>query len=303
MTRTTTRAAALAGAVALLAAGLVAGPATTTLPSADAATAVSLTPVTITSPKLPRRPPTLTKPITIRVTDEMGELKLSRSRDYRIVLPTNRAWKNARGLFITGGHNVVVLGGTVDVRGGWKDGSGRIVKRAAYFRDSTGIVHVEGVRFLSSTTQRMTEGIDLALPGAYLRLFNIRISSLLTGSQGTNHADVIQAWAGPRSLLVDGLTAATQYQGMFLTPQQRSSASVGLYDLRRVWIDGRSAAYLLWRTGSFPVRTSEVHVTGSTRQSSGLWPNRSSWPYVKASRPARVFGGTAGFGYTSPGYL
>ena len=303
MTRTTRRAAALAGAVALLAAGLVAGPASTTLPSADAASSVSLTPVTITSPKLPRRPPSLTNPVTIRVTDEMGELKLSRSRDYRIVLPTNRAWKNARGLFITGGHNVVVLGGTVDVRGGWKDGSGKVVKRAAYFRDSTGIVHVEGLRFLSSTTQRLTEGIDISLPGAYLRLFNVRISSLLTGSQSTNHADVIQAWAGPRSLLVDGLTAATQYQGMFLTPQQHSSASVGLYDLRRVWIDGRNASYLLWRNGSFPVRTSEVHVTGSTRQSSGLWPHRSSWPYVKVSRPSHMFGGTAGLGYSSPGYL
>jgi hypothetical protein len=304
MTRTTARAAAFAGALSLLAAGVVvAGPATPALPAASAASAVSLTPVTITSAKLPRRPPTLTRPITIKVTDEMGEIKLKTSRDYKIVLPAGRAWKNSRGLFITGGHNVVVMGGTVDVRGGWKDGSGKVVKRAAYFRDSTGIVHVEGVRFVSSTTQRLTEGIDISLPGAYVRLFNLRISSLLTGSQSTNHADVIQAWSGPRSLLVDGLTASTQYQGMFLTPQQHSSASVGLYDLRRVWIDGRGAAYLLWRTGSFPVRTSEVHITGSTRQSSGLWPNRTSWPFVKTTRPTHAFGSSAGFGYPSPGYL
>jgi hypothetical protein len=304
MTRTTTRAAALAGAVALLAAGLVAGPASTTLPSADAVTAVSLTPVTITSPKLPRRPPTLVHPIVLRPKNNVGDLRLNPSRDYRIILPSNRAWKNARGLSIAGGRNVVVVGGTVDVGDGWRDAQGTVVKRAAYLRDSTGIVHIEGVRFLSSTTQRLTEGIDVGLPKAHLRLENIWISSLLTGSQSTNHADALQVWAGPRSLVVDGFTASTQYQGMFLLPTQHASLAVGTYDLRRVWLDGRGSGYLLWRDkGSWPIRTSMVHVTGAKVQSSGLWPQRSAWPYVKTTRPATRYGGTAGFAYRTPGYL
>ncbi len=309
MTRTTTRIGAIAGAFAMLAAGAVAaGPGTPATPTASAATttatATTLTPVSITSPKLPRRPPTLSKPITIVVKDQMGELKLSTSRDYRIVLPKTRAWKNARGLWITGGHNVVVIGGTVDVGYGWRDGSGDVVKRAAYFRDTTGILHVEGVRFMSSSTQQLTEGINVSMPDGYLRLFNVWMSSLLAGSQSTNHADVIQAWGGPRSLLVDGMSAATEYQGLFLTPTQHASVNLGTWDLRRVWIDGRDAAYLLWRSGAtWPIRTSLVHVTGSNRQSSGLWPNRAAWPYVKTTKPAKKYGSTGGFGYTSPGYL
>ena len=309
MTRTTTRAAAIAGALAMLAAGVVvAGPVTPATPTASAATApaavTTLKPVVLTSRKLARRPPTLSKPIIVRPKDNIGEIKLSTSRDYKIVLPKTRAWKNARGLWITGGHNVVVVGGTVDVGSGWKDGNGKVVKRAAYFRNATGIVHVEGVRFLSSSTQRLTEGIDVSLPKAHLRLENIWISSLLTGSQSTNHADVVQAWAGPRTLVIDGLTAATQYQGLFLTPTQHASVPLGTYDLRRVWIDGRSGAYLLWRSGSnWPIRTSYVYVTGSTRQSSGLWPNRTAWPYVHTTKPSRRFGGSAGFTYSTPGYL
>lgn len=305
MTRTTRRIGALVAGAAMLvgAAAVAAQPAGAAAPAATTTSLPTLAPVSITSAKLPRKPPALTNPIVITVKDQIGELKLNPSRDYRIVLPKTRAWKNNRGLWITGGHNVVVIGGTVDVGYGWKDGSGKVVKRAAYFRDSTGTVHIEGVRFMSSTTQKLTEGIDISLPGASLRLFNVWMSSLLTGSQDTNHADVIQAWGGPKYLFVDGLTAATQYQGLFLTPQQHSSTSVSTYDLRRVWVDGRSAAYLLWRTGSFPIRTSEVHVTGSTRQYSGLWPSRSAWPYVKTTRPSHKYGSTGGYAYRSPGYL
>ncbi|MGE0820350.1 MAG: hypothetical protein AB7O74_16960 [Candidatus Nanopelagicales bacterium] len=305
MIRTTGRASALAAAAALLVGGaaVAAQPAGAAAPTATSTSLPTLAPVSLTSAKLPRKPPTLTNATVIKVKDQMGEIKLNPSRDYRILLPTTRAWKNNRGLWITGGHNVVVIGGTVDVGYGWRDGSGKVVKRAAYFRDSTGTVHIEGVRFMSSSTQKLTEGIDVSLPGASLRLFNVWMSSLLTGSQSTNHADVIQAWGGPKYLFVDGLTAATQYQGLFLTPQQHSSASVSTYDLRRIWIDGRKGAYLLWRTGSFPIRTSEVHVTGSTRQSSGLWPNRSAWPYVKTTKPSRKYGSNGGVGYRSPGYL
>lgn len=308
MTRTTRRLGALVAGAALLVGGAVAAQPAGAAAPAVAATATTtalptLAPVAITSSKLPRKPPALTNPIVIKVKDQIGELKLSTSRDYRIVLPTTRAWKNNRGLWITGGRNVVVIGGTVDVGYGWRDSSGKVVKRAAYVRDSTGTVHIEGVRFMSSTTQKLTEGIDISLPGASLRLFNVWMSSLLTGSQDTNHADVIQAWGGPKYLFVDGLTAATQYQGMFLTPQQHSSTAVSTYDLRRVWIDGRKAAYLLWRTGTFPVRTSMVHVTGSTRQSSGLWPSTSAWPYVKTTKPSHKYGSTGGVGYRSPGYL
>lgn len=306
MTRTTRRWGAVVAGAALLVGGAAVAvqPAGAAAPSATTASLPTLAPVVITSAKLPRRPPALSNPIVIKVKDQQGELRLSTSRDYRIVLPTTRAWKNKMGLSISGGRNVVVVGGTVDVGYGYRDSSGRLVKRGAYIRNSTGIVHIEGIRFMSSSTQRLTEGIDVSLPGASLRLFNIRISSLLYGSQSGNHADALQTWAGPRSLYVDGFTASTNYQGMFLTPSQHSSASVTSYDLRRVWLRGVPSGYLLWREkGTWTVRTSEVYVSGFSSRVSGVWPSVSAWPYVKRTKPSRTFAGTAGFGYRTPGYL
>lgn len=307
MTRTTRRVGALVAGAAML----VGGAAVAVQPAGAVAPAISATslstvlaPVSITSAKLPRRPPALTNPITIRVKDQMGDLRLSRSRDYRIILPTTRSWKNAKGLSIDGGRNVVVVGGTVDVRYGYRSWSGELTKRAAYIRNSTGTVHIEGVRFMSSTTQKLTEGIDVSLPGASLRLFNIRISSPLVGSQSGNHADALQTWAGPRYLFIDGFTATTNYQGMFLTPGQHSSASVTSYDLRRVWLRGLSSGYLLWRDGgSWTVRTSEVYVSGFSSRLTGVWPSVSSWPYVKRTKPTRTFAGSSGYAYRTPGYL
>jgi hypothetical protein len=307
--------AAAAAAAAALGASLLAAPAdaattASTTTASRTATAVPtattpsyvLAPVRITSTKLARKPPALYKPITLYPRAGVGEIKLRAGRDYRIVLPRTKAWANAEGLWITGGRNVVVRGGTVDVRGGVMK-NGKLQKRAAYFRDTTGTVFVEGVKFMSSTTKRLTEGINVSLPGATLVLQNIRISSLLAGSQSTNHADAIQAWGGPQHLLVDGFVATTQYQGLFLTPNQHESAAVGTYDLRRVYIRGVNAAYLLWRVGSFPTRTSQVYISGSTRQNSGMWPNRSAWPYVKVGAPPVMYAKYAGYGYRTPGYL
>ena len=205
MTSMSRRVSALVAGAAVLVAGAAvaaqpagaAAPTASTAPTATTAVSTALTPVAITSAKLPRRPPTLTNPIVIKVKDQMGDLRLSRSRDYRIILPTTRAWKNAKGLSIDGGRNVVVIGGTVDVGYGYKSYSGERVKRAAYLRNSTGTVHIEGVRFMSASTQKLTEGFNVSLPGSSLRLFNIRITSPLIGSQSGNHADALQTWAGP----------------------------------------------------------------------------------------------------------
>ncbi|MGD9955220.1 MAG: hypothetical protein AB7V23_04055, partial [Candidatus Nanopelagicales bacterium] len=137
MIRTTGRASALAAAAALLVGGaaVAAQPAGAAAPTATSTSLPTLAPVSLTSAKLPRKPPTLTNATVIKVKDQMGEIKLNPSRDYRILLPTTRAWKNNRGLWITGGHTVVVIGGPVDDGYGWRDGSGKVDKRAAYFRD------------------------------------------------------------------------------------------------------------------------------------------------------------------------
>ena len=235
----------------------------------------------------------------------MGRIQLSTARDYRIVLPRTRAFINGQGLSIYGGHNVVVIGGLVDVQNGYSS-TGKTVRRAAYIRNVTGTFFAEGLRFMTSTARSLTEGIDLDCPGATVRLQNIYMASILRGSQSTNHADVVQSWAGPRQLGIDGLTATTSYQGFFLLPQQHSSAAVSRagWDLRRIFLKGLSSAYLLWREGTnYPIRASEVYVSGSTRQHGGMWPSQSQWRFVKIGTPPHLFGTTAGLNYRSPGYL
>jgi len=285
------------------------GPGITPTPSVDPSTPPAptttappapTTPPAAPGPALRFAPPTLSSPTTVAFPEGSASLSLDPARDYIVTLPRGRALVNTNGLTISGGRNVVVIGGAVDVR----DGSGG-VRRGMYAKGSTpnGTLYVEGVRFFSSTVGALTEGIDIASPGARVVLQNIAIDGTLTGSYATNHADVVQAWAGPRVLEVDGLSASSQYQGFFLLPNQHSSAPVDDWSLHRVALTGAGAAYLAWRdSGSYSITTSDVYVSGSRMGNGGLWPNAGAWPDVTVGRAPEVYAGTAGTAYVSPGY-
>ncbi|MGE0817529.1 MAG: hypothetical protein AB7O74_02605 [Candidatus Nanopelagicales bacterium] len=245
-------------------------------------------------------PPALVDPLVVAFPEGESRISLDLSRDYILTLPRDRPLVNTLGLTIVGGRNVVVIGGTVDVRDGVAG-----VRRGMYLKDATpnGTTYVEGVRFLSSTTGALTEGIDIASPGARVVLQNIAITGALTGSYATNHADVVQAWAGPRVLLVDGLSASSRYQGFFLLPNQHDSSPVDDWSINRVSLSGVQSAYLLWRDGgTYAIRTQDVYLTGSRYTGGGLWPSASDWPDVTLGPAPETYGITAGFGYSSPGY-
>jgi hypothetical protein len=226
---------------------------------------------------------------------------LDLTKDYVLVLPSTRPLVNTHGLTISGGRNIVIIGGTVDVR----EGVGT-VRRGMYLKDVTpnGTTYIEGVRFTSSTVGSLTEGIDLAAAGAKVVLQNITFDGSMQGSQATNHADIIQAWAGPRVLQVDGLSATTQYQGLFLLPNQHNTAPVADWSLNRMSLSGARVGYLLWRdNGSYAIRTSDVYLSGSQIANGGLWPSPGAWPGVTFGAAPEAYGASAGFGYISPGYV
>lgn len=264
------------------------GPATSSAPPAD------------TEAALRYSPPALIDPVVIAFPEGESRVTLDTSRDYILTLPQDRPLVNTLGLTIVGGRNIVIIGGTVDVRDGVAG-----VRRGMYLKDATptGTTYVEGVRFLSSTTGALTEGIDIASPGARVVLQNIAITGALSGSYATNHADVVQSWAGPRVLLVDGLSASSRYQGFFLLPNQHDSSRVDDWSINRVSLSGVQSAYLLWRDGgTFAIRTQDVYVTGSRYAGGGLWPSASDWPDVTLGPAPETYGVTAGLGYRSPGY-
>lgn len=267
--------------------------------------------LSLTSPSRPSHPrgrvvhvtwpaPALHNPQVIDLTRATTNLRLAPNRDYVLRLPRDAPLQAPAGLTIDGGHNVVLVGGTVHVPG--RSGAGLL-------ENQTGTIHIEGVRF---TGPRLMEGLDLSEPkGATVELENIYFGTV-HGSYTTNHADLIQSWAGPRRLLVDGLAGSTQYQGFFLLPNQHDAGPAPqLFDLRNVYINDAAGAYALWlqTQPQVPLHLDNVSVTPNrTRTWRGwwLWPKPpggdTTWGAVRAVRamPASIRRRAAAAGLTYP---
>lgn len=276
-------------------------------PSATASPVVPVVPVSAGG-RLSWAPPALSSPTVISLTDGNGTLKLAAGQDYLVHLPTDRPVVMPQGLTISGGRNVVVIGGTIDVAGGY-NASGGMTRRGMYLVGQSGTVFVEGVRFESSTSGTLTEGIDLDQRlGAAVILQNIHLDRLV-GTFSTNHADGVQTWAGPRELLIDGLWIDSEYQGMFLLPNQHFTGPMPeLFDFRNVSITGGSSAgYMIWKDDQvFPWHLFKVFVSPGSHaiddRSHYLWdPTNSLGAVIGTASPPAV-AGTAGVGYVSPGY-
>lgn len=253
-------------------------------------------------------PPVLDDPVVVPVADGAPSLRLDPSRDYLLLLPRHRAVHLPQGLVVGGGHDVVVVGGAVDVGDGYLKGE-ETVRRGLYLKGQTGTVHVEGVRFGSSTTGTLTEGVDLDQRlGATVTLQNVAFDPLV-GSRATHHADVLQTWAGPDRLQIDGLHAVTDYQGFFLLPGQHwAGPPPSGWDMRRVVLVGTAGSgYLVWRDAvEFPWHVEDFTVVP------GLHDPAARGRYLRdplgslhgvtavAVAPSDTTG--AGVGYTPAGY-
>jgi hypothetical protein len=207
------------------------------------------------------------------------------------------------------------------------------------------------LRLWNSAETTFIEGIDLDVNDAWgydgiqttstyrsdIFVQNCRITGVNSNTSSI-HADAFQFYGPAGRLYIDKLTVATQYQGLFLSPQY----PVGGIDLRRVDLrytrPDESAGYLLWlfdneAQARHPVSISEVFVEDrGTAALSGkpesyvVWPaspqagsigatrqgDRISWPSIPEINGEVVVGqstsgsfvpaGTAGPGYRSPGY-
>lgn len=280
------------------------------------------TPTTPTPPstggKLTWAPPALVNPISMTYPEGAVPLKLDSSRDYILKLPSGRALNNTYGLTINGGHNVVIVGGAVNVGGGVPS-LGIVARRGAYFKDQTGTLFLEGVRFHSPSSAYLMEGIDLSQSkGATVIIQNVVVEHLV-GSQSTNHADGLQTWAGPNRLLIDRLSIDTGYQGMFLLPNQHLSGSAPVqWDFRHVYLHGQSSAkYLMWKpSAAFNWKISNIYLLHDSGRARSLMLYPSSDPLfasvlmlstgatatARVADDPRMYGSAAGSTYHSGGY-
>jgi len=251
-------------------------------------------------------PPVLEDPQTIQLTvaDPIPDLK--DGKDYILELP-DKPLVVKGGITISGGRNIVLIGGEIQPQGRGRDG------RAILLKGQTGTVHIEGVLLAGAG---LTEGINLdQRDGAVVQLQNIRVETV-HGKEDGHHADVIQSWAGPASLRIDRLSGSTTYQGMFLLPTQFGSQNPPReFDLRNVDLVGmEGSGYLLWRDDAdWPIYLTNVWVKpadSGVERKQVLWArgdqNRDTWDGVRiglAPGGSFVPDGVAGVGYESPGYL
>jgi hypothetical protein len=257
-----------------------------------------------TAPKLTWAPPKLMNPITETVTPDHRNLKLDPNRDYVVVLPRTPVTLPG-GVEISGGHNVVMIGGVVQVPS-MGETSDVKKRRGFYLKGQTGTIHIEGVRM----TGDLSDGFNLdEREGATVQIQNVQVD-LVHGSHDGHHADVLQTWAGPRILRVDGLRAATEYQGFFLLPTQQWSDGEDpeSFVFRRTVLSMMpGSAYAVWLPDRNPPWMDHSGIT--VRLGGGMSVNKLSWPnsslgvrITNADAEIDLPAGTPGGSYSSPGY-
>lgn len=281
---------------------------------------------TMTDETISLFPPYMTRAETVQVSNDNRDLRLENDRDYRVELP--EVLTSHDGLVISGGRNVTLIGGEIAPRrDGSKDKSPESkdqddndqsgVVRGLYLKDQTGTVHIEGLRI---TGDDLEEGINLSqTKGAVVQLANIAVDTV-HGSQDGAHADVIQTWAGPKTLKIDRLVGKSQYQGFFLLPFQHNRKAKPVdWSFRRVRIElNREAGYGLWKEGKFGVLLDDVTVSREGGPSSAelsksesnkdaenqklAWPSVEDWPGLQSGKTEPVLTGNPGTRYKSPGY-
>jgi hypothetical protein len=258
-------------------------------------------------PRLSWAPPHLDSPTIVNVSNSHHVLKLDPTRDYLVRMPATKL-SVLGGLVVVGGHDVVLIGGAITIPA-WGQAH-PTDNRGLYLKNQTGTVHIEGL-LIDDSGGALSEGINVNAPKATVQLENVRVQDVHARDEANfsdNHPDLIQSWAGPAELRVDRFTGTTDYQGIYLAPQEMGERSQPRrLDLRRVNIETRpSARYLLWQVGDAPLRLSDVWLRPSPGRSEVVWPDDGRWdPAVQGDPPAGDFVGVgeAGLGYHSHGYL
>jgi hypothetical protein len=176
--------------------------------------------------------PTLVNPIVITLSSTRYNLALPQNQDYILQCP-NGPVVLPGVLSIWGGHNVVIQHCDFEANNNW----------VAYLHNTGGTLWVDDVHFGGTN---LTGGVQLQEPGATVVMRDVLFDTVY-GSLNTNHAELIQTWAGPSRLMIDGLTGSTTYQGLFLQPNQFDNGPPPtVFDLRHIDIDDSQGAYALW---------------------------------------------------------
>jgi len=213
--------------------------------------------------------PTLVNPLTVTITPTVPVVVLNNARDYVVKVAAGAVF--SREVAISGGHNVVLESATIQYAA---PVDLPVRYRALFLKGQTGVMYVNGLQLRGP----LQDGIqmDQKAPHAAVVLRNVDVDPVHGTFEGY-HADLLQTWAGPARLVVDGFTGTSDYQGFFLKPNQLwlDGPKPEFFWLRNVRLDVSTGYYALWTDGfgAFPVQTTDVAVKPYTAyRGAWLWP-------------------------------
>ena len=253
--------------------------------------------------------PTLVDPIVWTPSASNRLLTAPPDRDVLVRWPAT-AVDGSGGYQISGGRNVVSIGGTIRYSGRHAvgpEGEGDR-NRCLYIRGhetarAPRTVHVEGLRCAGP---HIWEGINIDSKAERstltVQLRDIVMEEVqgLPGTNGSGHigGDALQTWNGPYQLRVDGFDARNlHYQGIILQPYTYGSGALGQWQLHDVYLEGdeNGCAYLMWLSGArsgttsvVKIAVSEVRVAPAPGKTGDrtLWDRAADWYDVQVvSRP------------------
>jgi hypothetical protein len=238
--------------------------------------------------------------INLNNTGSHQNPSLNANTDYRIHLPTSGPLVG--GLTISGGRNVQVIGGEIDLLYPCSDSSnnchGIYINRGS----ATGQVYIEGVYIKNPDPNYLTDTKDTGdgivadnYPGTTdIVMQNVRIDGIkgCDPAVPSAHADVFQPYNAPGAMMmVDRLTGTTDCQGFQVDPDYAYS-TYGLTPkggvFKNVNIDvfpnpssGNNNRYAMWFTYStnscvtYPITLTNVYVKepGNTLSYNSVWPD------------------------------
>jgi hypothetical protein len=185
-------------------------------------------------------PPKLDAPKTIALNDHDDNLDLDSHQDYILEMPRRKKVGHVR---ITGGRNVVLIGGWSTIPAGLDHQDVNFLIRDTPDTVVGRIVHIEGVR-VDGSGGGSSDAFQINAPRTIVQLQNIRATGMIFNAKTRWHSDVVQTSGGCQELRVDRFTGSSQFQGFYLAQDKGPN---GKLDLRHVNIcaDGSRKIVLL----------------------------------------------------------
>jgi hypothetical protein len=251
------------------------------------------------------------KDLSLSNTGSHQNPSLDPNTDYRLHLPTNGPLVG--GLTISGGHNVQIIGGEIDLSYPCSDASSACHGINISRGSASGTVYIEGVYIKnpdpSYLTDRVTtgDGIDVDdYPGVTdIVLQNVRIEGIkgCDPNVPAAHADVFQPYnAGLANYFVDHLTGTTDCQGMQVDPDYAyvtyglmpksgtfKNVNMNVFANPALGNGNRYAWWLTYGTSvciSYPITLSNVYVS----EPDGTLADNAVWPDPANGYPAGCLG-------------